>query len=419
VKRTKIFSRRTRPDKSRTAPDRSRMIAGQAPRWVGWFTDVGRPLSAVVVMVLCAPGERHLAELAGWGPTLSWGMAGLLVMYAGIAAVVATVRPKGAPGKRTAVLGAILSLLLAMAAQPVSHYFVTGWMSAQPRPPFWLVTVVSCVPPFVMGHLLHLAADPGNQPEDGDSRVEEVVARYEAAYFPAPEARPEHECSDARDEAPQFLTDSEADAEGYPHGTYIVNTVCADCGAGLGTRTVFPSGGAGVPPEDEDIPVIPPEPSGDSMHWTPDTEESPDRTVPPAWLFGADSSGPVEVPSRTLSRTAIRQRIAESSGTPDAGQGEAPDTVREIADSIIALAADTGHRTPDVRIPRSELMADGQRTPDTFTGRTAGDYARELWRTTPELTGEAVRAAVRAQYPDMKADAVRKAVKRAEQAVKS
>lgn len=132
----------------------------KVPWWVSVFTDWGRPLAAVVVLVLCAPGEQHLAHLAGWSYSLSWGMAGLFSMYAGIAAVVATVRPKGAPGKKSAVCGAVLSLLLAMGAQPVSHLFVTGWLSAEPRAPWTLVAAVSCVPPFILGHLLHLAASP-------------------------------------------------------------------------------------------------------------------------------------------------------------------------------------------------------------------------------------------------------------------
>ncbi|MFB6771117.1 hypothetical protein [Streptomyces sp. NPDC056337] len=109
---------------------------------------------------MCAPGEHHLGKLAGWNDTLAWGMAGVLAAYAGIAAAVASKRPKGAPGKRSAVLGAWLSLATAMSAQPVSHMFVTGHWTAEPRPPVWLVVTVSCVPPLVLGHLLHLAATP-------------------------------------------------------------------------------------------------------------------------------------------------------------------------------------------------------------------------------------------------------------------
>lgn len=128
------------------------------PWWVRAFTAAGRPIVAIAVLVMSAPGEHHLAVLAGWNTHLAWGMAFVLAAYAGIAAVVAATRPAGAPGKKSAVLGAVLSLGLAMSAQPVSHMFVVGHWTADPRPPVWLVWVVSCIPPLVLGHLLHLAA---------------------------------------------------------------------------------------------------------------------------------------------------------------------------------------------------------------------------------------------------------------------
>jgi hypothetical protein len=136
-----------------------------APWWVRAFVALGRPVVTVTVLVLCAPGEHHLAVLAGWSSTLAWGMAAVLAAYAGLAAVVAAQRPKGAPGHRTAVAGAGISLLLAMAAQPVSHLFVTGWLTADPRPPLWLVIIVSCVPAPVLAHLLHMTAIPLAAPE--------------------------------------------------------------------------------------------------------------------------------------------------------------------------------------------------------------------------------------------------------------
>ncbi|WP_263165426.1 helix-turn-helix domain-containing protein [Streptomyces sp. SCSIO ZS0520] len=130
------------------------------PWWVRGFTNGGRPVVAVVVLIMCAPGEHHLARLAGWDDRLAWGMAAVLAAYAGIAASVASNRPKGTPGRVSAIVGAAVSLTAAMAAQPVSHLFVTGHWSATPHPPAWLVVVVSCVPPLVFGHLLHLAATP-------------------------------------------------------------------------------------------------------------------------------------------------------------------------------------------------------------------------------------------------------------------
>lgn len=148
-----------------TGPRRSRRAASASPAWVRAFTAGGRPLVAVIVMAMCAPGEHHLAMLAGWSTHLAWGMAAVLAAYAGIAAAVAGERRKGDPGHRTAAAGAVVSLAAAMAAQPLSHLFVTGWLSADPRPPFALVVGVSCVPPLVLGHLLHLAATPRSEAE--------------------------------------------------------------------------------------------------------------------------------------------------------------------------------------------------------------------------------------------------------------
>lgn len=149
--RTRLTARPGRP---------SQPASHRVPWWVRWFTNAGRPVVAVVVLIMCAPGEHHLAQLAGWDGRLAWGMAAVLAAYAGIAASVASNRPAKSPGKVSAVVGAFVSLGAAMAAQPVSHLFVTGWFSADPRPPAALVVVVSCVPPLVFGHLLHLAATP-------------------------------------------------------------------------------------------------------------------------------------------------------------------------------------------------------------------------------------------------------------------
>jgi hypothetical protein len=132
----------------------------RSPWWARAFVRTGQPLAVVVVMAMCAPGEHHLARLAGWDNHLAWGMAALLAGYAGMAAFLAGERRTGTPGHWTAVIGAGLALALAMAAQPVSHMFVTGWLSAEPRTPLWLVIVVSCVPAPVLGHILHLAAVP-------------------------------------------------------------------------------------------------------------------------------------------------------------------------------------------------------------------------------------------------------------------
>ncbi|TJZ56110.1 hypothetical protein FCH28_09680 [Streptomyces piniterrae] len=176
----------TAPKPQRTAP------APRIPWWATLFTDAGRPIVAILVMVMCAPGEHHLGVLAGWDTRLAWGMASVLAAYAGIAAVVASRRPAGAPGKTSAVIGAWLALGAAMAAQPVSHLFVTGHWSATPHAPAWLVITVSCVPPLVLGHLLHLAATPVAAPSTSvDTPADApVVERVKEQPAPAPAVPP-------------------------------------------------------------------------------------------------------------------------------------------------------------------------------------------------------------------------------------
>lgn len=157
------------------------------PWWVNVFTNAGRPIVAILVMVMCAPGEHHLAVLAGWNYWLAWGMPGCLVAYAGIAAVVATKRPRGSYGKKSANVGAVVALLLAMAAQPVSHLFVTKHWASVP-PPVALVIAVSCIPPLVLGHLLHLAATPVHVPDAGTVRgTEQDATAGDTEVAPVPE----------------------------------------------------------------------------------------------------------------------------------------------------------------------------------------------------------------------------------------
>jgi len=144
--------------------------------WVKVILNVGRPVVAVFVLVMCAPGEHYLARKAGWSEWLAWGMPATLTAYAGIAAVVATKRPKGAPGKSTAVWGAVVSVLLAMAAQPVAHLYGKTGLDVQQ---VTLTVIVSCIPALVFGHLLHMAAAPVHVPDkrqDTDDDIRDKIA---------------------------------------------------------------------------------------------------------------------------------------------------------------------------------------------------------------------------------------------------
>jgi hypothetical protein len=166
-------------------PDTPQQV-NDSPWWVRALADGGRPVVAVTVLIFCAPGEHHLAVLAGWNPTLAWLMSGTLAAYAGIAAGVASRMAKGSPGKNLAENGARSALLIAMIAQPISHLFVTGWLSADPRPPMWLVIFVSCIPAPVLYHVLHVGAAPSR------ARTGTPVTAPEApAPKPVPASAPE------------------------------------------------------------------------------------------------------------------------------------------------------------------------------------------------------------------------------------
>jgi hypothetical protein len=117
--------------------------------------DVGRPAVAVLILAMCAPGEHYLAVQAGWSHTLAWGMPSALTAYAGIAAVVATKRPKGAPGRKTAVWGAVLAVSAAMAAQPIAHLYGRQNLTSQEVS---LIVAMGVIPGAVFGHLLHMGA---------------------------------------------------------------------------------------------------------------------------------------------------------------------------------------------------------------------------------------------------------------------
>lgn len=167
--------RKSRPDLRADVP--SVPEPDGVPQWVTRFRRFGLPVAAIIVLVLCAPGEQYLARLAGWNYRLSWGMAGLFTLYAGLAAVISTQLPKGARGKTSSIWGAVLSLGLAMGAQPVAHLFVTGWLTASPRAPWALIVIVSSVPPLILGHLLHFAAMPPGKADTsaGQDRTDSTV----------------------------------------------------------------------------------------------------------------------------------------------------------------------------------------------------------------------------------------------------
>ena len=182
------------------------------PWWVTLMLDVGRPLVAVLILCMCAPGEHHLAVEAGWSETLAWGMPGALTAYAGIAAVVATKRPKGAPGRKTAIWGAILSILTAMAAQPIAHLYGRQGLDTQA---ISLTIAAGLVPGAVFGHLLHMGAAGAKKAEKTPVASTPEPAAPAAVRPPEPApaplivpASPALGQSDGQTSVPQWLADN-------------------------------------------------------------------------------------------------------------------------------------------------------------------------------------------------------------------
>lgn len=131
---------------------------GTRPPWYARAaTSAGRPAVLAATLIMSMPGEYHVAKFAGWSDPWAYGMPFSLSAYAGIAAVVAATRPKGARGRASATIGAVFAIVLALAAQVVAHLVNTGHMDHNQA---WLIAVTSMVPPAVLAHLLHLAATP-------------------------------------------------------------------------------------------------------------------------------------------------------------------------------------------------------------------------------------------------------------------
>ncbi|GAA2112515.1 hypothetical protein GCM10009759_55300 [Kitasatospora saccharophila] len=162
----------------------------RAPWYARTATTAGRPVVLALALAMCAPGEYQLARLAGWSDPWAYGMPAALSAYAGIAAVVAASRPKGARGRVSAILGAGLAIALALAAQIGAHLIEQGHMQGNQA---WLIALISAVPPAVVGHLLHLAATPvpATTPATGQltprrfSQVEQTPAEAVPAGAPS------------------------------------------------------------------------------------------------------------------------------------------------------------------------------------------------------------------------------------------
>ncbi|WP_069743101.1 hypothetical protein [Streptomyces sp. EN23] len=161
---------------------------GTRPPWYArTATTVGRPAVLTATLIMSMPGEYKVARLAGWSDPWAYGMPFALSAYAGIAAVVAATRPKGARGRFSAQLGAGFAIVLALAAQVVAHLVQTGHMNGNQA---WLIAITSMVPPAVLAHLLHLAATPTPVTTPSTSVDAPVVKRVETPVEQAPALPP-------------------------------------------------------------------------------------------------------------------------------------------------------------------------------------------------------------------------------------
>lgn len=149
------------------------------PWWVTLMLDVGRPLVAIMILVMCAPGEHYLMTEARFHDPFAWLGPATLTAYAGIAAVTATKRPKGSPGHATAVWGAVLSIALAMAAQPIAHLWGVLHLDLKH---IILICVVSSVPSAVFGHLLHMGAVPKDKEPDTPDTPDTSTPQSDAVH---------------------------------------------------------------------------------------------------------------------------------------------------------------------------------------------------------------------------------------------
>jgi hypothetical protein len=115
------------------------------------------PAACLAALYLSIPGEVTLAKTAGWSAHYAPAMPVCLSVYALAAGAISQFRRKmQLPGERTALLGGVMALLLAMGAQSISHLIEQSYMGTS----WGLVVAVSCVPPLVIAHLIHMAETP-------------------------------------------------------------------------------------------------------------------------------------------------------------------------------------------------------------------------------------------------------------------
>lgn len=145
-------------------------------RAVPWYIKavlyVAIPAAVLAALYLSIPGEMALARTVGWTERYAPAMPVCLSVYALAAGAISWYRRKmRLPGERTALIGGVLALALAMSAQSISHLIEQSYMGTSAA----LVVAVSCVPPLVIAHLIHMAETP-SEVRSASEEMEELRA---------------------------------------------------------------------------------------------------------------------------------------------------------------------------------------------------------------------------------------------------
>ncbi|MFF1450210.1 hypothetical protein ACFVYF_19025 [Streptomyces sp. NPDC058274] len=142
------------------------------PWYIKAVLRIALPAACLAALYLSIPGEVALAKTAGWSEHYAPAMPVCLSVYALAAGAISQYRRKmKLPGERTALIGGVMALLLAMGAQSISHLIEQSYMGTSWR----LVVAVSCVPPLVIAHLIHMAETP-SQVRSASEEMEELRA---------------------------------------------------------------------------------------------------------------------------------------------------------------------------------------------------------------------------------------------------
>ncbi|MFJ2187864.1 hypothetical protein ACIOJE_07830 [Kitasatospora sp. NPDC087861] len=135
----------------------STVVAVDLPWFAKTAFKFGRPIAFIAALIMSVPGEIHLAEVAGWSPGYARLMPVCVSVYAACAAVISDVAKRlDLPGRKSALVGAVAALVLAICAQDISHLIALDYMGAGAV----LVAAVSAIPPLVVAHMMHMAAAP-------------------------------------------------------------------------------------------------------------------------------------------------------------------------------------------------------------------------------------------------------------------